>query len=50
VTVLLWAFELESVAVTLKVKVPLRLGVPEMTPPFDIVSPDGRLPDEILHL
>jgi hypothetical protein len=50
VTVLLWAFDAESVTVMAKLKVPLTLGVPEITPPFDIVSPEGRLPDEILHL
>jgi hypothetical protein len=50
VTVLLWVFDAESVTVTLKLKVPLTLGVPEITPPLDNVSPEGRLPDETLHL
>jgi hypothetical protein len=50
VTVWLWAVDAESVTVTLKLKVPLTLGVPEITPPLDIVSPEGRLPDETLHL
>jgi hypothetical protein len=49
VTVLLCAVDAESVAVTPKLNVPLTLGIPEITPPFDIVSPDGRLPDETLH-
>jgi hypothetical protein len=48
VTVLVCA--LESVTVTLKAKVPLPPGDPEITPPFEIVTPDGRLPDERLHV
>ena len=50
VTVLFWAFDAESVTVTPKLKVPLKVGIPEMTPPVDNVNPDGRLPEEILHL
>jgi hypothetical protein len=50
VTVLLCAFDSVSVTVTPKVEVPLTVGVPEITPPLDSVSPDGRLPDERLHL
>jgi hypothetical protein len=50
VTVLRVAFVAESVTATLKVEVPTAVGVPEITPPFDSVSPAGRLPDEMLHL
>lgn len=50
VAVLLRNLIAESVAVTLKVEVPTAIGVPEITPPFDSVSPAGRLPDEMLHL
>ena len=37
---------------TVNVAVPLApaAGVPEMTPPLDIVSPAGRLPDAIDHV
>jgi hypothetical protein len=33
-----------SVTVTVKVDVPVAVGVPEITPAFDIVNPAGRLP------
>jgi hypothetical protein len=50
VTVLFCALDSESVTVTLKAEVSLTLGVPEITPPLDSVSPVGRLPDETAHL
>jgi hypothetical protein len=34
----------------LNVNVPLVVGVPEITPPLDIVSPAGRLPEAIDHV
>ena len=34
---------------TVNVAVPLAVGVPEITPPLDIVSPAGRFPDTIDH-
>jgi hypothetical protein len=40
----------ESLTETLNVDVPVTVGVPEMTPLLDSVSPDGRLPDETLQL
>jgi hypothetical protein len=33
-----------SAAVTVKVDVPVAVGVPEITPAADIVNPAGRLP------
>ena len=36
--------ELLSDTVTVKVEVPVPVGVPEITPAADIVSPAGRLP------
>jgi hypothetical protein len=50
VTVLVCALEAESVTVTPKVDVPLTVEVPEITPPLDSVSPDGRFPDERVQL
>jgi hypothetical protein len=38
------AFRL-SVAVTVKVEVPVAEGVPDITPPELRVNPDGRLPE-----
>jgi hypothetical protein len=35
-------FPAESVTVTVYGKVPVTVGVPDMTPPVDIVSPAGR--------
>jgi hypothetical protein len=39
-----------SVTVTVKLDVPVFVGVPEITPPLDIVSPAGRLPDVTDHV
>jgi hypothetical protein len=39
-----------SATVTVKVDVPLDVGVPEMTPALESVRPAGRLPDETLHV
>ena len=50
VTDLVWLFDAASVTVTPKVNVPDVVGVPEITPLFARFSPDGRLPDERLHL
>ena len=38
-----------SFTATVNVAVPLAVGVPEITPPLDIVKPAGRLPDAIDH-
>jgi hypothetical protein len=35
---------------TVKVEDPLAVGVPEMTPALDSVSPAGRLPEAIDHV
>jgi hypothetical protein len=50
VTVSLCAGELESDTDTPNVDVPLAVGVPEITPPEESVSPAGRLPDVIDQL
>ena len=42
--------ELLSLTATVKLAVPLALGLPEMTPELDNVSPVGRLPDAIDQL
>ena len=39
-----------SVTVTVKLDVPVFVGVPETTPPLDIVNPAGRLPDVTAHV
>jgi hypothetical protein len=39
-----------SCAVTVNVDVPLVVGLPEITPPLDIVSPAGKLPEAIDHV
>jgi hypothetical protein len=39
-----------SFTATVNVRVPVDVGVPEITPPLDIVSPAGRLPEEIDHV
>jgi hypothetical protein len=39
-----WAGDALSETVTVKVAVPVAVGVPEITPPADIVNPAGRLP------
>jgi hypothetical protein len=39
-----WAVDPLSVTVTLKVEVPLAVGVPEITPALESVSPAGKLP------
>jgi hypothetical protein len=44
------AGELLSVTVTVKLDVPAVVGVPEITPPLDIVNPAGRLPDVTDHV
>jgi hypothetical protein len=46
-TVWLCAGDPESETVTANVDVPLAVGVPEMTPPDESVSPAGRLPEVI---
>jgi hypothetical protein len=41
----------ESVTFTVKVDVPTTVGVPEITPDDSFnVRPDGRAPDEMLHV
>jgi hypothetical protein len=50
VTVWLCTGDPESETVTANVAVPLDVGVPEMTPPAESVSPAGRLPDVIDQL
>jgi hypothetical protein len=40
----------ESVTVTVKLKVPAAVGVPEITPPGLKVNPVGRAPDVMLHV
>lgn len=42
--------ELESVTDTVKLAFPLAVGVPEITPLLDIVSPAGRLPEARDHV
>jgi hypothetical protein len=39
-----------SFTVTVNVAVPFAVGLPEITPPLDIVSPAGRLPEAIDHV
>jgi hypothetical protein len=39
-----------SFTATENVAVPLAVGVPEITPPLDIVSPAGRPPEAIDHV
>jgi hypothetical protein len=39
-----------SFTITVNVAVPFAVGVPEITPPLDIVSPAGRLPEAIDHV
>jgi hypothetical protein len=39
-----------SVTLTVKLDVPLAVGVPEMTPPLERVSPAGRLPEASDHV
>jgi hypothetical protein len=39
-----------SCTATVNVAVPLAVGVPEITPPLDIVNPAGKLPDAIVHI
>jgi hypothetical protein len=39
-----------SFTATVNVTVPFVVGVPEITPPLDIVSPAGRLPEAIDHV
>lgn len=41
-----WGEPLSATA-TVNVEVPLALGVPEITPALEIVSPTGRVPDAI---
>jgi hypothetical protein len=50
VTVWVCAGEAESDTVTANVDVPLALGVPEITPVAESVSPAGRLPEVIDQL
>ena len=45
-----WAGDPLSFTVTLKLAVPLAVGVPEITPPLDSVNPAGKLPDAIDHV
>jgi hypothetical protein len=44
------AGELESATDTVNVELPFAVGVPEITPPLDIVSPAGRLPEASNHV
>ena len=39
-----------SFTATVNVEVPVAVGVPEITPALDRLSPAGRLPDEIDHV
>jgi hypothetical protein len=39
-----------SFTATVNVTVPFVVGVPEITPALDIVSPAGRLPEAIDHV
>lgn len=39
-----------SFTATVNVDVPVAVGVPEITPALDIVSPAGRLPEAIDHV
>jgi hypothetical protein len=43
-TLALWAGELESVTVAVKLEVPVAVGLPEITPELLRLSPAGRLP------
>jgi hypothetical protein len=44
------AGELESATETVKLELPFAVGVPEITPLLDIVSPAGRLPEASDHV
>ena len=44
------AGDAESDTVTLKLEVPLAVGVPDSTPALVSVSPAGRLPDVTVHV
>jgi hypothetical protein len=49
--VAVWAVGVaESVTVTVKLKVPKAVGVPERTPPVLKVNPAGSAPDVIVHV
>jgi hypothetical protein len=50
VAVAVWAGTAESVTVTVKLKVPNAVGVPERTPAGLSVSPVGRAPDVIAQV
>ena len=40
----------ESVTLTVKIYVPVAVGVPEMTPPVLIPNPGGRAPESSTHV
>ena len=42
--------ELLSLTATVKLDVPLAVGVPEIKPALDMLRPAGRLPDAIDHV
>jgi hypothetical protein len=49
-TVCVCTGELLSATATVKFEVPLVVGIPEITPAFDNVTPAGRFPEEIDHV